>query len=223
MANIGCVHRVPLFSNLAKDEQSGVQNLLHHKTFQKGEIVFSPDSQEQLSIVSVGAMRIYKLSRTGKEQLIRIVREGEYDGENYLFGLTNETLYAEAIKETKVCIFFKSDFNKLIELYPQLGCKLLQLNALKSLEVEKQLQLLAIDHIEDRLASYLSQLSSLPTIIDNETVTVPVSMKELASYLATSPESISRKLKVFQEKGLINRKGKKIQLLKSFWEEFDFL
>ena len=209
MANIGCVHRVPLFSNLAKDEQSGVQNLLHHKTFQKGEIVFSPDSQEQLSIVSVGAMRIYKLSRTGKEQLIRIVREGEYDG--------------EAIKETKVCILFKSDFNKLIELYPQLGCKLLQLNALKSLEVEKQLQLLAIDHIEDRLASYLSQLSSLPTIIDNETVTVPVSMKELASYLATSPESISRKLKVFQEKGLINRKGKKIQLLKSFWEEFDFL
>ena len=200
MANIGCVHRVPLFSNLAKDEQSGVQNLLHHKTFQKGEIVFSPDSQEQLSIVSVGAMRIYKLSRTGKEQLIRIVREGEYDGENYLFGLTNETLYAEAIKETKVCILFKSDFNKLIELYPQLGCKLLQLNALKSLEVEKQLQLLAIDHIEDRLASYLSQLS-----------------------LATSPESISRKLKVFQEKGLINRKGKKIQLLKSFWEEFDFL
>ena len=88
-----------------------------------------------------------------------IVNEGEYDGENYLFGLSNDSLYGEAIKETKVCILYKSDFNKLINLYPQLSCKLLQLNAYKSLEIEKQLQLLAIDSIEDRLATYISQLS----------------------------------------------------------------
>ena len=61
MTKIGCVHRVPLFNNLACDEQSKVQELLYHKTFKKGEIIFSPDDPEQLSIISAGAMRIYKL------------------------------------------------------------------------------------------------------------------------------------------------------------------
>ncbi len=66
-------------------------------------------------------MRIYRISKTGKEQFIRIVKEGEYDGENYLFGLINDSLYGEAIKETKVCILYKTEFNKLIELYPNLA------------------------------------------------------------------------------------------------------
>ena len=71
MTKIGCVHRVPLFNNLACDERSEVQELLYHKTFQKGEIIFSPADPEHLSIVSAGAMKMYKLSKTGKEQLIR--------------------------------------------------------------------------------------------------------------------------------------------------------
>ena len=110
MTKIGCVHRVPLFNNLACDEQSEVQELLYHKTFEKGEIIFSPDDPEQLSIISAGAMRIYKLSKTGKEQLIRIVNEGEYDGENYLFGLSNDSLYGEAIKETKVVSYINQNY-----------------------------------------------------------------------------------------------------------------
>ncbi|EAG2936473.1 Crp/Fnr family transcriptional regulator, partial [Listeria monocytogenes] len=41
--------------------------------------------------------------------------------------------------------------------------------------------------------------------------------------LATSPETISRKFKNFQERKLIIRKGKKVTLLKTFWNEFNFL
>ena len=77
MTKIGCVHRVPLFNNLACDERSEVQELLYHKTFQKGEIIFSPDDPEQLSIVSAGAMKIYKLSKTGKEQLLSLIHISE--------------------------------------------------------------------------------------------------------------------------------------------------
>lgn len=54
-------------------------------------------------------------------------------------------------------------------------------------------------------------------------MTIPFSLKELASYLATSPETMSRKLRAFQEEGLINRNGKKIILFRSFGDKFDFL
>ncbi len=223
MNKSSCLYKVPLFNPLTMNERDNIQCLLHHKTFQKGELIFSPGDQEQLSIISSGAMKIYRISKTGKEQLIRIVKEGGYDGENYLFGLTNDSLYGEAITKTKVCILYKTEFNKLIELYPQLSCRLLQLNAHKTVAVEKQLELLALDRIEDRLALYISRLSTLPTIIEDEIVILPLSMKELANYLATSPETISRKFKNFQERGLIIRKGKKVTLLNAFWSEFHFL
>ena len=98
MNKLGCLCKVPLFNPLTMNEKNNIQCLLHHKTCQKGELIFSPGDQEQLSIVASGAMRIYRISKTGKEQFIRIVKEGEYDGENYLFGLINDSLYGEAIK-----------------------------------------------------------------------------------------------------------------------------
>lgn len=88
--------------------------------------------------------------------------------------------------------------------YPQLSYRLLQLNACKTVAVEKQLQLLAFDRIEDRLALYLSQLSIAAKM--GELITLPISMRELANYLATSPETISRKLRDFQERQLITYK-----------------
>lgn len=48
-------------------------------------------------------------------------------------------------------------------------------------------------------------------------------MRELANYLATSPETISRKLRDFQERQLITRKGKQITLLEEFWFIFNYI
>lgn len=221
MKNSGCLCTVPLFAPLSLDEKNEIKCLLHHQTFKKGEIIFSPSSEEQLLIISLGAMKIYRISRTGKEQLIRIVKEGDYDGENYLFGLPNDCLYGEAVEETKTCTLYKSDFNKVMARYPQLSYRLLQLNACKTVAVEKQLQLLAFDRIEDRLALYLNQLSIAAKM--GEPITLPISIRELANYLATSPETISRKLRDFQERQLITRKGKQITLLEEFWLIFNYI
>lgn len=76
MKNSGCLCTVPLFAPLSLDEKNEIKCLLHHQTFKKGEIIFSPSSEEQLLIISLGAMKIYRISRTGKEQLIRIVKKG---------------------------------------------------------------------------------------------------------------------------------------------------
>ena len=51
MTKIGCVHRVPLFNNLACDEQSEVQELLYHKTFEKGEIIAKGSESQMLELL----------------------------------------------------------------------------------------------------------------------------------------------------------------------------
>ena len=51
---------------------------------------------------------------------------------------------------------------------------------------------------------------------------IPMKLKELANYIGTSPETISRKIKVFEENKIISRQGRMIKLLDKEKLEDDF-
>ena len=46
------------------------------------------------------------------------------------------------------------------------------------------------------------------------TVHLPMSMKELAAFLSTTPETLSRRMKSLEEQGFLKRRGRQITLLK---------
>ena len=69
-----CVQLVPLFALLSESELAQVEQVVHHKTFKKGEAVISPFTVPQLAIVAHGTLKIYQLSSAGKEQLLRVRR-----------------------------------------------------------------------------------------------------------------------------------------------------
>lgn len=65
-----CITQVPLFSQLAPEELAEVEQVVQHQSFQKGELVLSPVQAPRLVIVAKGALKIYRLSASGKEQLL---------------------------------------------------------------------------------------------------------------------------------------------------------
>lgn len=87
-----CVSLVPLFNHLELADQKKIHALIKHRIVDKGEQVFTPDGEEQLVIVARGNIKVYQLSSNGKEQLLRVVAPGGYEGENQLFGVRNEVL-----------------------------------------------------------------------------------------------------------------------------------
>ena len=61
----------------------------------------------------------------------------------------------------------------------------------------------------------------IPTYNEEEnSITLPMSLKDLASYLGTSAESLSRCFKDFETKGWIERHHRKIIIKPAFLEEF---
>lgn len=46
--------------------------------------------------------------------------------------------------------------------------------------------------------------------------TLPMKLKDLATYLGTTPETISRKIQVLERQGLIRHSVRKIQILADF-------
>ncbi|BCA85046.1 Crp/Fnr family transcriptional regulator [Enterococcus saigonensis] len=204
-----CVALVPLFNHLDEEDQKKINQLVQHKVFQKGEQVTTPDKEAQLVIVASGNLKVYQLSAAGREQLLRVVEPGGYEGENLLFGASNNNLFSEALQKTEVCVLKQTDFKQLLLDYPELSLKLLEINAEKMTKVEQQSQFLTMEKIEERLATYLLDLS---TVENSDVVTIPMKMKELAAFLGTTPETLSRKIKLLEEKQLILRQGYQLTL-----------
>lgn len=135
---------------------------------------------------------------------------GGYEGENAIFGVENSNLFGEALQNTEVCLLKQSDFQALLTDYPQLSLKLLTINAQKNAKVEEQTQFLTMEKIEERLATYLLDLAKAE---ESSQVKIPMKMKELAAFLGTTPETLSRKLKSLERAQLIKEKNKPFSFL----------
>ncbi|GMA07543.1 Crp/Fnr family transcriptional regulator [Tetragenococcus halophilus subsp. flandriensis] len=207
-----CVTLVPLFNHLDLQDQKRIHQLVRHTTYKKGETVISPYDDPQLVILAKGLLKVYQLSPSGKEQLLRVVEPGGYEGEDALFGVKNNNLFGEALQNTEICILKQSDFQKLLKDYPQLSIKLLTINAEKNAKVEEQTQFLTMERIEERLATYLLDLAKAT---ESSQIKIPMKMKELAGFLGTTPETLSRKLKSLEKDQLIKRDKQMIQIIDS--------
>lgn len=204
-----CVSLVPLFADLPEKDQLKINSLASDRHYQKGEMIFQP-GDEKLQIVSRGNMKVYQLSASGREQLLRVAQPGDYEGEAQLFGLENDSFFGQAMENTEICSLSKADFNRLLLENPQLSLKLLELSTQKLLATERQTQFLAMERVEERLASYLLDLAKAA---GSDQVQLPMKMKDIAFYLGTTPETLSRKFKLLEKMGYLKRTGKQVKIL----------
>ncbi|EST89880.1 CRP/FNR family transcriptional regulator, anaerobic regulatory protein [Vagococcus lutrae LBD1] len=207
-----CVTLVPLFNHLELDDQKKINEITEHIIVNKGETIFSPYSDSKLIIVAKGNMKVYQLSPNGKEQLLRIVEPGGYEGENQLFGAKNDVLFGEALEKTELCILRQENFQDILLKHPQLSLKLLEINAQKSILVEQQTQFLMMKKVEERLATYLINLSNSHKSCKFD---LPLLMKELATFIGTTQETLSRKFRLLEDDGLIIRNNRTITIIDS--------
>lgn len=204
-----CVSLVPLFMDLPGKDQLKINSLAIHRCYQKGETIFQP-GDEKLQIVARGSMKVYQLSASGREQLLRVAQPGDYEGEKQLFGLENDSFFGEAMENTEICSLGKADFNRVLLGNPQLSLKLLELSTQKLLATERQTQFLAMERVEERLASYLLDLAK---VAGSDQVQLSMKMKDIAFYLGTTPETLSRKFKLLEKMGYLKRTGKQVKIL----------
>ncbi|MER2063388.1 MAG: Crp/Fnr family transcriptional regulator [Alkalibacterium sp.] len=213
MSHKGCVSLVPIFNHLDAAQMDEIMEAVKAQSFKKGELVYrAGDKSDVLTIVNKGSLRIYRLSESGKEQLVRVLRPGEFTGELALFNEKVHENYAEAMEATSVCQITRSDLQALLVKYPSISLKILQELSTRVDQSEQQATRFTTESTEQRLALYLADLLGP----DNESniVTLPLTKKDLASYIGTTPETVSRKLKELEEMNLIKRiSSSKIKIL----------
>lgn len=160
-------------------------------------------------ILSIQVRLGFTAYRIRKEQLVRILNPGDFTGEVAIFqpGSVHEN-YAEALQNTSICLIKREDLQKYLVEYPQIPLKILSEVTIRLKDSEKQTTQVAIENVESRIISFLAENVEKGSG-NSPTVTLPMSKKDLASYLGTTPETISRKFTTLEELGLIKQLPKK--------------
>jgi len=200
-----CVSKVPFFNHLEIEEMLEVVETTTHFRFKKGEIIFRDgDPLEYLYIVHQGRVKNYQLFESGKEQLLRILEPGEFMGELALFTEKVLDSYAEAMEATEICAIHRHDMQKLMQEKPSIAVKILEQFSNRLDQTEKLVGALSAKDVETRTASYLLDLAEEK---ESKEIVLPMSKKDLASFLGTTQETISRRLSNFQTNDWIEQKG----------------
>ena len=120
-----CIENVPIFKGLTHEEGGNCPNF-HLRSLKKGEMVYrAGDKGGTLFILHTGRVKLYRLSSSGKEQVLRVVGPGEFIGELSLFSSLALTDFAQALEDTTMCVLQGERLKALMTKYPSIALKVM--------------------------------------------------------------------------------------------------
>ena len=204
-----CVSRVPIFQGLTREEQLRVAEFVRPVHVAKGETVYSPgQSVSRLLVMHSGQLKVSHAAANGQEQILRTVTDGDVVGERaFLTGhLPNDLVVA--LEDSRMCVFDHTDLSALLRDYPDVGLRMLRTLSDRLASVERLLAAITSSDVSARIAAYLLDLPG--SIRDGvPTVWLPLAKYEIASYLGTTPETLSRRLAALAASGVIELHGRR--------------
>ena len=206
-----CAELVPIFNHLDHASLIKISGITQHRHFRRGDTIFSPSQGSGLLILARGRVKVYQLSSAGKEQLLRVLEPGDFVGEETLFGSGESDTFGEALTDLEACTISREDFITLLMEYPAISLKLLEEYSRRLTAADRLATRTATESVSARLAAYLLELAKAA---DGDKLTLPLSMKELATFLGATPETLSRRMRRLEVEGFLKRDGKHIRLLR---------
>ncbi len=200
------VRKLLIFHGLSEEE---LEKSLHCTQsvileFQKNAYIFhQEDTPKRLYFVLEGEVEVGSVNPFGKLARIELLKEGDGFGEIEMFLHHLEyNCYAKAGKRAKVLAvaqdFFCGRCERNCVHHGKVVFNMLEVFAKKADKNNRQIELLTIGNLRQRVAAYLLEASRGGTGIK-----LDMNREELAAYLNTTRPSLSRMLLQMQDEGIL--------------------
>jgi len=205
--------KVALFADLTEKELTYLAERAVPYCFDTGELIFSEEEPcEGLFVVESGAVKIFKTSASGREQVLTIEGPGGSIAELPVFDGGTYPASAAAMNAARVLLISKRDFQSLCVEHPTVALKVLKVVGARLRRLVGIIEELSFTTVYHRLASLLVRLAERRgqhTPRGTE-IHLTSSNQELAAHIGTVRELVSRNLSRLQAEGLIKLEGKTI-------------
>ncbi len=202
--------RTILFKDLPLPYLEALSKVTYPKRYQKGEFIFHEGEEARgFYLVYEGRVKVFKQSPSGKEQIIHLLGPGEPFGEVAVFAGIDYPANASALTDCVLLYLPRKDFINLIRQEPALALNMLAVLSLRLRQFVSMVEALSLKEVSERLASYLLYRRQK----EGEEFDLGMNKSQLASFLGTSPETISRLFGRLSRLGLIESKGRQVKIL----------
>jgi CRP/FNR family transcriptional regulator len=198
-----CVSRVPLFRGVDEEDRHRIAERVITRPYRRGEVIYSVGDSPGLQIVHSGKVKQSRLLENGNEQLLRVLSAGDFTGEHALLSDQPVTSLAVAATDAQVCSLSRADMDRFLADYPRVAMTMLRSVARRLEATERQVSEITGRSVESRLGEYLVAAAGEAGTAPGAEYRLPMPKKDLASYLGTTPETLSRRLHALADQGLI--------------------
>lgn len=207
------LRETPLFASLTETEMRALRPRVNARHFDRGELLFNEgDPCTGLFLVASGKIRIFKMSASGREQVLAIEGPGSSFAELPVFDGGNYPASASALEESDVLFISRRDFQNFCREHPDVALKVIAMVGSRLRRLVGIIEDLSFTTVRQRLIALILRLAqaSGTTSKDGVRVELTMSHQDLAAELGTVRELVSRNLSRLQAESFLEVEGRKI-------------
>jgi CRP/FNR family transcriptional regulator, cyclic AMP receptor protein len=207
------LRKTPLFASLTEAEIHALASRVVRKSWKRGEQLFAEgDPCSGLFLVASGKVRIFKLSASGREQVLAMEGAGSSFAELPVFDGGNYPASASAWEDSEILFISRKDFQNFCREHPEVGLKLIAVVGSRLRRLVGIIEELSFTTVRQRLISLIVHLAEVEGTRSKEGIHLELkkSHQDFAAELGTVRELVSRNLGRLQAEGFLGVEGRKL-------------
>ena len=215
MSKTDHLRNVPIFTGLSDSDLNRIASKMVSRDYEKGQMILLEESTgETFFIITSGTVKVTRLSDDGREVILALLGENDFFGEMSLLDGEGRSANIVANEDAEVMTLSRRDFLEYLETYPKIAIALLEELAVRIRKSDQQIKSLSLSDSEQRIGITLIRLAEEGGTIKRGDVTVQnlPYQQDIANMAGTSRETVSRTLKLLEDKKLVKRNGSDITI-----------
>jgi CRP-like cAMP-binding protein len=185
--------------------------LVRERSFPKGSvIVFEDDPGDALYLVARGQVKVVLIGEDGREVILSVLGEGNFFGEMSLIDEKPRSATVIAMVDSIVLVLRREDFQARLRTSPEIAIALLRELSRRLRRADEKIGSLVLLDVNGRLADLILRLAEEE---GGDRITKKLTHNVLAQMIGSSRETVSRTMRDFTERELVQVTRKEITIL----------
>jgi CRP/FNR family transcriptional regulator len=192
-------------------ELHAINQFISERKVERGEIIqLEGEAVGELYFVESGAIKVFKTSAEGKEQILSIIRPGEAFNDIAIFDDEPSPASAQAMTPVTLYGIGRSELHTLLREYPRLSLNTIMVLTLRTRQLMALVEDLSFRHVIGRVAKVLLENAG-----NNNAPGARLTQQEMAAMVGSVREVVARSLKALETEGAIRLERHRIQIMDS--------
>jgi CRP/FNR family transcriptional regulator, cyclic AMP receptor protein len=203
--SVELLSRVPLFSELSREELERISRVSVARSFPAGVRVFHEgDHSDACYLVRRGDLRVTREHPDGRAIALATLGPGDIFGELAMLDGEARSASVETLTDSELLALPAADVRRLLADHPGISVKLIAALTKRLRETNERVARQSFQTVPSRVAGVLTQLiAEESATTGSQGITIRMTQADLAQLAGTSRESVSRFLATLERAGVV--------------------